>query len=251
MTLWDTDDGRAVASRDEGSTEAFRFSPDGRRLALLVAKQVDARSDDSGGGTSRSEVVLWDAHDGSQVTTIALPMGLGQVETLFEFSPDGARLATSSRENAITVWSVADETATAHLTEADGIVTAIGFSPDGSRIAGGTRNGVVSLWDPETGRLLGTRIGHKSAVTALAFQPDGLTIASGSRDGTIRIWDAVDGRPRAEFPPSRVPAHRNKGPDSSLTIPPSRSAEGGQRRIEDARPAAPPGPPSVHQMAHR
>ncbi|MDA1038831.1 MAG: protein kinase [Planctomycetota bacterium] len=199
-TLWDADDGRAIASYDEGSTEAFRFSPDGRRLALLVCKDVDTQRTDSQGGAVLCDVMLWETHDGRRLPSITLQIGMGFVDTPVEFSPDGAWLATSSRENVITIWSVADGTVVAHLTEVDGIVTAISFSPDGGRIAGGTQNGDVSLWDSRKGMLLGTRFGHAAAVTSLAFHPDGLTIASGSRDGTVRIWDATDGRPQAEFP---------------------------------------------------
>lgn len=198
-TLWATDEGRVLASYDATNVEAFRFSPDGRRLALLVAKDVDARTAGSGGNAAQCECLVWKTLDGSRLPSITLPVGLGFIGTLMEFGPDGSWLATSSWENVIMIWSVADGTPLARLTGADNIVTAIGISPDGGRIAGGTRNGVVSLWDPHTGMLLGTRRGHEAAVTSLAFHPNGIAIASGSRDGTIRIWDAAVGRPRAEF----------------------------------------------------
>jgi WD40 repeat protein len=189
-TLWDADTGQALGPRHEGSAEAFRFSRDSRRLAILVATSAEA---------GQCEVLLRDAHDGSLLTTVALPVGMGFLDTVLEFSPDGALLATSSREKTITLWRVADGAVASRLAGGDGIVTSIGFSPDGSRIATGDQTGAISIWATHAGQLIGKRIGHKAAVTSLAFHGDGVTIASGSRDGTVRIWDATDGKPRSEF----------------------------------------------------
>lgn len=190
-TLWDTERGEAVGSGHDGRAEAFRFSPDGRRLALLGR---------DGSGASECRVSLREAHDGSQLSTITLPLGMSFVETVLEFSPDGALLATSSRENRVTLWRVDDGAVASQTADTGGIVTAIGFSLNGSLMAVGVQTGDVSLWNPQTGMLVGTRVGHEAAVTSFAFHPDGEAIASGSRDGTIRIWDAADGRPRAAFP---------------------------------------------------
>ena len=189
-TLWDADTGQPLGPRHEGRAEAFRFSRDGRRLALLIGTSAEA---------GRCEVLLRDTSDGSLLTTVALPVGIGFHDTLLDFSPDGALLATSSRETTITLWRVADGSVASRLAEGDGIVTSIGFSPDGSRIAAGTQTGAISIWGASAGQLIGTRIGHTAAVTSLAFHGDGATIASGSRDGSVRIWDATDGRPRSQF----------------------------------------------------
>jgi eukaryotic-like serine/threonine-protein kinase len=189
--LWDVDNGRALEMAHEGKVEAFRFSSDGRRLALLVSTVTEATA---------CVVHLRDALDGSLLTTISLPVGIGFDGTLLEFAPDGSLLATSSREKSVSLWKVADGALAARLEVADAIVTAIGFHPDGSQIAVGAQSGVISIWDMQTAALLGDRTGHEAAVTSLAFSPEGNTIASGSRDGTIRIWDAVEGAPRSIFP---------------------------------------------------
>lgn len=198
VTLWDTDSGRSVASRHDYQVEAFRFSPNGRRLALLVGNRVDSGSPDNDPGASPCEVHVLDAEDGQQLAVVALPGGIGFLDTLFEFSPDGTLLATSSREKHVTLWSVDDGAVASRLAVINGVVTAIGFSPDGSMIAAGTESGEIIIGDPHTGICAGKRLGHEMAVTSLAFHPDGVTIASGSRDGTIRIWDAADGAPRSE-----------------------------------------------------
>jgi WD40 repeat protein len=189
-TLWDVETGQPLGKPHDGTAEAFRFSPDGRRLALLINMSTVA---------SHCDVLLCDARDGSCLTTLALPMGVGFLDTLLEFNPDGTWLATSSREKSITVWRVKDGSVAARLRVDDGIVTAIAFGPDGHVIAAGTQSGVISTWDPQTESLIGKRIGHEAAVTSLAFHPAGTTIASGIRDGTIRIWDAGDGAPRSWF----------------------------------------------------
>ena len=191
VLLWDASNGRALETSHKGTVDAFRFSPDGQRLALLVATGTEAAA---------CMVQLLDARDGSLLSTISLPVGIGFIDTLLEFNPDGSLLATSSQENGSSLWQVGDGTRVSRLTGTDGIVTAIGFSPDGSRIATGAQSGAISIWDVQTATLVGSRIGHQGAVTSVAFCPEGSTIASGSRDGTIRIWDAADGEPRSAFP---------------------------------------------------
>lgn len=199
VTLWDTSSGRAVANRHDRRAEAFRFSPDGRRLALLVGNRIETRNPENVADASQCGVCVLDAQDGRQLAVMTLPVGVdGVIGTLFDFSPDSTLLATSSREKHVTLWNVDDGTVATRLAVTNGVVTAIGFSSDGGMIAVGTESGEIIVGNPHTGICTGKRLGHEVAVTSLAFHPDGSRIASGSRDGMIRIWDAADGAPRSE-----------------------------------------------------
>lgn len=165
------------------SLEASVFSPESRHLALLVSETP---------APDRCEIRIYDARDGGRVGVVHVPAGIGFLDTLIVFSPDGSALATSSRENEVTVWRVPDGTVAGRLVSHDGFVTAVAFSADGTQIASGTQSGTICLWDRDTHSLTGRRVGHEAAINALAFRPDGRTLASGSRDGMLRVWAVAE-----------------------------------------------------------
>ena len=111
------------------------------------------------------------------------------------FSPDGSRIASTSRDKTIRVWDA--ETGDLIFKPLEGHsddVTCVAFSPDGSRIVSGSYDRTIRLWDGETGDPISNPLkGHSKAVASIAFSPDGCCIASGSRDNTIRLWDARTG----------------------------------------------------------
>jgi WD40 repeat protein len=90
IEVWDARSGKELFTpRVEGHATAIAFSPDGRLL---------------GAGTEDGQVVLWDAHDGSQLgSPIQVATG---VVTPISFSPDGRLLAVGGGDQRTTLWDL-------------------------------------------------------------------------------------------------------------------------------------------------
>ena len=191
LGLWDAASGRLIAmlGDKQDQFEVFRFSPDGSRIATV-----------EGTRNRWQEVRLYDADDGRQLSTVTKQRGLGPIDFLLAFSPDGNRLVTNFHDNELQVWDVANGTRLGSLRGNAGIVTSLAFSPDAEQIAGGFTNGNIQLWNSETYAVERELMGHDGAVMTLAFRPDGETLASGSHDGTVRIWSRTAAEPLASLP---------------------------------------------------
>jgi WD40 repeat protein len=134
--------------------------------------------------------------DGRGSTRI-LPAGGWQALSIC-YSPDGSKIATSSRENAVRIWSE-DGTALSRL-ETQATPWAVVFSPDGRKVLVSTWLFNIEVWDVESGRREQTLEGHSATVWELQFKPDDPdTLASSSGDGTVKLWSVSTGRNLATF----------------------------------------------------
>jgi len=103
------------------------------------------------------------------------------------FSPDGRKLASTSSQNSVVVWSVEDKSKLQYL-EHDDSVHCIVWSPDGRTLASGGDDQKVYVWDTNNGALLYT-IRHIEDVEALHFSEDGSLLAAAARDGSVFLWN--------------------------------------------------------------
>ena len=192
LRLWDAESGRLMATCGgaDARIQAFECSLDGSRIAAVVM----------GGANRWHDVVLYDTVDGRQLSTVTVPKSLGPSDSLLAISPDGSHLVTTSHEDDLHVWDVADGGAVATLAGHAAVVTAVAISPDGSQIASGAKNGHIRLWNARTFAMEWELMGHDGPVLSLAFGPDGKTLASGSYDGTARIWSRTTAEPLAVLP---------------------------------------------------
>jgi WD40 repeat protein len=156
-----------------------------------------------------------------------------------DFSPDGTRLVSASKDGTVRSWS-GQEPTTQHVKEADWESNAVTFathgnelfiaddysirvwnrstdeirafgesfneyamsltvSPDGKTCVSGHRQGLIRFWDCATGQLTKTMAGHESTVDQIAFSPDGRLLVTGSWDGTAKLWDTASGKQLAVF----------------------------------------------------
>ena len=147
--------------RVEGHTHEVNdvaFSPDGQFLATAGADET----------VQIAKIVVEDsgAKAPPPVRVIRLARVLrghrGAV-TSVRFSPDGKRLASTSRDGTVKLWNVHDGTELFTLRGFTGVVNRVEFSPDGRRLATAGSDRTVRLWDVETGQELFALRGHGGA----------------------------------------------------------------------------------------
>ena len=106
-----------------------------------------------------------------------------------QFSPDGSKLVSASRDNKVMVWNPSTGAHLHTLEGHSGPVEAVQFSQDGSRLASVSYDKKVMVWNPSTGAHLHTLEGHSSGVSVVQFSRDGGKLASASWDKKVMVWD--------------------------------------------------------------
>lgn len=115
-----------------------------------------------------------------------------------EFSADGARLVTVSRDVTSRTWDVATGSELASMALENPAFAAATFSPDGRTAAtcawerdpDGNVHGLVWLWDAASGEVKHRqRVGIKP-LSAIRFTPDGGRLLVGSWDGLVHVLDS-------------------------------------------------------------
>ncbi|MBI2423680.1 MAG: protein kinase [Candidatus Hydrogenedentes bacterium] len=111
-----------------------------------------------------------------------------------EFSPDGRRIVTVSRDRTAKVWDAESGKELSTLSGHSDRVWSAHFSPDGPRIVMASFDSTAKvLWDAESRKELITLAGHSDGVRWAAFSPDGRRIVTASYDSTAKMWDAESG----------------------------------------------------------
>jgi WD40 repeat protein len=157
-------------------------------------------------GMSNGSTIVWKLSARSAEPFLSL-VGHDAAVATVDFSPDGARIATSSEDGAVKVWDITPgggghEWPT--LAGAGGLA----YSPDGSLLAVGSEDGHVNVYEAASGREALVLKGHVGRVNAIAFDPSGSTLATaGLVDGTARIWDAESGDELASVDLARSQRH--------------------------------------------
>ena len=146
------------------------YSPDGKRLALLIP------------GTG---ITIVEAATGEPLLEIPL---LISYSNPIAFSPDGQLLAGKSDDLQVTIWD-SSSGAEILVISYPSSISEVAFSPDSRYLATGAENGKVTLWDLESGRSAVTLSGHEARILDIAFNKDGRQVATSSADGLTRTWD--------------------------------------------------------------
>jgi serine/threonine protein kinase len=133
-------------------------------LALSAEKLVASGAEDT-------TIKLW----GLDSTAKGTLRGHTSVVWGLSFSPDGAFLASCSKDGTVRLW---DRSGNAIRTILSGL-------PPVS--SAGLYDGRIIIVTP-TGKIVATCTGHGGYITGLSWHPQGAILASGSQDATIRLW---------------------------------------------------------------
>ncbi len=207
----------AAASRRAGDTEASlvrvrrhlyladvtaaRLAWEGKQFGLALEALEQHRPGAGGGPDPRGFEwhFLWRACRGDRLTL----RGHRGAVVAVAFAPDGARLATASRDGTARVWDALSGEEALALRGHRGAVLAVAFAPDGGRLTTAGEDGAARVWAAVTGRELLAPAVEPDRVRCLAFSPDGRRLATAStpaaglapaRAGRLVVWDAATGR---------------------------------------------------------
>jgi WD40 repeat protein len=131
--------------------------------------------------------------DGTPMTDL---IGHGDDVRTAVFSPDGARILTSSADGTARLWDANARTEAIVLQGHTAKVTSATFSHDGALAVTASADSTARLWDAKTGRPSHV-LRHDGVVTSAVFSPDDRLVLTGSADLTARLWDVQSGAQRA------------------------------------------------------
>lgn len=141
VRLWDAATGQPleILRGHAGPVHTVAFSPAGQ---ILASGGVNQNIDD-GDGTPEGEVKIWDAQTGKELHTL---LGHAAAITSLAFTPDAARLASSSEDLTVKLWDPILGQEVLTLRGGNGHVEAIAFSPDGLTLTAVAVDQTVRLW---------------------------------------------------------------------------------------------------------
>ena len=159
------------------------FSPDGKKLAA-AANTADNAHD---------TVMVWNASTGSQILQTP-PVHSDRIHSI-AFSPDGAWIATGSRDSKTWILDASTGEKLFVLDHGNSVVESVAFSPDGKRLATACNDdNTARIWDLSTKKVV-ARMEHDGWVRAVAFSHDGKRVATASNDETAIVWDVANEEP--------------------------------------------------------
>jgi WD40 repeat protein len=211
VLIWDTVTGKVRATlRPRGFPLDFwkgapgflgvEFSPDGRRLALLVPSGDPKKQ--------HAAVKVWDTATGQELLSIGEATGL---ILNYQFSPDGKHLHTFDIQTGPVVWDAVTGRKLLGLQaprvpHKDSSCD-VAWSADGTRLATldtpmtGVGPSLLAVWGFASGKQLWQLEVAGRDTGYLQFSPDGTRLAAfldpfpekGGSAGEVRMWDAVTG----------------------------------------------------------
>ncbi|MEM7622991.1 MAG: protein kinase [Planctomycetota bacterium] len=160
---------------EPGMVLGVDLSPDGSVVASI--------------GGNRQELHLWDSRSGVQ---LAVGAGHESWVTRVLFSPNGARVATSSDDGTVRVWDATTGEGEAVIRLNREGLFALAWSPLGDVLVAGGDDGVVSVIDAAKSEVVVARPVARGPIGAAAMSPEGGVIAVGGNEGEILVLDAAD-----------------------------------------------------------
>ena len=121
--------------------------------------------------------------------------GLSVLRGGADFSLDGLKVVTISKDNRARIWDVRTGKPVGEPLKYAGVITFARFSPDGRQVLTASEDKTAQVWNVASSQPAIPPLVHSSGVNHAQFSPDGLQIATASEDQTARVWDARTGQP--------------------------------------------------------
>jgi WD40 repeat protein/serine/threonine protein kinase len=118
------------------------------------------------------------------------------VGTVANWSPDGTRIVTGTRDGAAFVWDAQSGKQLARMDGHTAPVNSASFSPDGARVVTASSDHTARVWDTVSGLEVARLENHTTAVYSANFSADGTRVVTASGDHTARVWDSESGAER-------------------------------------------------------
>lgn len=118
--------------------------------------------------------------------------------TAIAFSPDGALLASASRDKSVKLWNLKTGELVRTLPGAEAQLSCVGFSGDGKRLAIGDVGLQARVVDVASGQVLKT-IAHPDAVGEVALNADGTLLAVAGLADNGAVYELVKDTRKFEF----------------------------------------------------
>ena len=186
----------AVIENSGGRIHTFRVGDPGARQDLRGSDtSLNGVAFGPAGGSlviggADGVLYVWDTLQQTLRSAAAPGSGIGAVAG----SPGGRLAAVCRDDGSVTVYSMADGSATvikAWAHQCHEPASAVAFSPDGSRVA--TAGDAVRVWNTEDGDAVDALPERTHATKALAYDRTGRHLAAAGTDGAVLIWDVGEG----------------------------------------------------------
>lgn len=162
---------------------AATLSADGQWLAVALAD---------------NSIRLISTKDGQTAKTLA---GHAAPVTGLQFTPDGTKLLSGSRDKTLRLWTVADGQPAGQL-ETPAEINDVLLNKDATQAVSAHQDNIIRVWAIPFGepKPVVEMKGHSGPVTALDLvMPNGTQVFSGGQDGTVRVWELSNGGQAKQF----------------------------------------------------
>lgn len=187
LRIWTLEAATPTLSLSAGGmpVNGVAWSPDGRLIAAAIGDDMRP--------TRPGKVMIWDAAAGSLSKEFELHL---KSATGVAFSADGKYLASSSIDEHVNIYNLAEDKPLGYFAGHSRPTNAIQFYPDDETavsISGGRAVGKneLKIWEFSSGDEIATVEAHEAKISALAVSHNGRVIATGGQDKNVVLWNTA------------------------------------------------------------